>query len=93
MMTPEQNKLMKEAIAEGNTLPKMTNDPVVNYEIDRLITANEEEDSMPPWDEAHPNVRRIYLDEVQIFKTENIKNVSKADRTSTCCATEEECIA
>ena len=58
------------AIGNGGTWPKHTDDPEVNYEIDRAIEAKADphERPMPPWSDAPDEEKSIYLNEVTAWK-------------------------
>lgn len=61
-MTPEQEKKMADALGDGSDLPSLTNDPEVNYEIDRKVC----DESMVPWNETTQEDRDDYIEEVEL---------------------------
>ena len=70
-MTPEQKQKMVEACGDRRLWPLLTDDPEVNYEIDRALSeALRGKAIVPPWHEAPPDVREIYIEEVVFFKKE-----------------------
>jgi hypothetical protein len=73
-MTPEQEKLFENAIGDESDWPNLTNDPEVNYEIDRRIEQQfAEEDNEPsfmvPWAEADEETKEEYRREAASLET------------------------
>jgi len=63
-LTLEQTQKLLEAIA---TMPaSLTNDPQVNYEVDRLVEREVmiEDEPLPEWALASEELKRIYLIEI-----------------------------
>ena len=60
-LTPNQLKMVTEAIGDDSDWPKMTADPVVNCEVDHLINGD------PPWDFLPEDERAIYRKEATEF--------------------------
>ncbi len=69
-MTPEQIAKMKVAIGDRHLWPLLTDDPEVNYETDRALSEALRGQDKPPWHEASPEVREIYIEEAVLFKKE-----------------------
>ncbi len=63
-MTPEQEEKLKKALGDGSVYPDITDDPEVNYEIDRKVADPE----MPPWSEASEDMKHLYQEEVKEVK-------------------------
>lgn len=63
-MTPAQEALFKYALGDGKDWPRVTIDPEVNYEVDRLVSFPD----MPPWSQAPEKIRFEYWSEVEFFK-------------------------
>ncbi len=67
-MTNEQLKKFFAAIGNGT---KMTDDPEVNYEIDRLIfdeiDRHNFDEGGPPWNELSKELQDEYINEVRLF--------------------------
>jgi len=62
---------MAEAFGDRKLWPLLTDDPEVNYEIDRALSeALRGQVVAPPWKEAPPEVREVYIEEVVFFKKE-----------------------
>ncbi len=59
MLSKKQKLLVKEAIGDGKTYPKFTLDPMVNYEIDRIVYGH-----TLKWDQLDYKQAQIYRDEV-----------------------------
>lgn len=63
-MTPEQAQMVKDALGDRTSWPKMTNDPIVNHAVDR-----EFDGKLPAWDELTEVERQIYISEARINTT------------------------
>jgi len=62
---------MQEAFGDHRLWPLLTDDPEVNYEIDRALSeALRKKNGAPPWHEASPEIREIYIEEVVFFRKE-----------------------
>ena len=65
MLTEAQKQMVKDAIGDGSSRPKFTNDPMVNAEIDHILDPKDN----PSWNRLSPRQRKIYQDEVDEFKS------------------------
>ena len=61
LLTREQQNLMKWAIGDGKTWPRMTHDPQVNHAIDKRY-----QNDLPEWDNLSPSLKRAYMQEVTL---------------------------
>lgn len=62
-MNPAQEQRFRDAIGDGSGLPKITSDPEVNYEIDRVLS----ECDLPPWSLIPDGVKTSYIEEARIL--------------------------
>lgn len=70
-MNSEQAAKQKVALGDLTLWPVLTDDPEVNYEIDRAISeAIRNQAKMPPWEDAPLEVRLMYEEETVFFKKE-----------------------
>ncbi len=67
-MTPEQEKKLAEAIGDGSNFPSITDDPEVNYEVDRKVKRIMGFDQDVPWSQLNDDLKKVYQVEVDLMK-------------------------
>ncbi len=76
-MTPSQRRLFKYALGDGAGWPRITDDPEVNYEVDRYIAVIQHENTSawPEWAELPERAKEEYYREMSLLRRLQVKGV------------------